>query len=179
VAFVLLMEWVSYFVGSSPISPIHFSTILAYWRVDKWSDFLNLLLNKKSFASSLDLLINLETEFLVNSVISNWTGLLVFCCKIIARFEIWEPWQISLTFSLTRSLPRSLLSIAKLNNAKSRIFFVSSSLILIAQISLILSGGFWPINLPLFQGVRLTFVFSEFIAIPPELFSLSMEYYGL
>jgi hypothetical protein len=53
-----------------------------------------------------------------------------------------------------RSQPRSLLSTAKLNLAKSRVRCAAFKVMRIAQTSFSLSGGFWPMILPLFQGAR-------------------------
>ena len=53
----------------------------------------------------------------VRSVISNWTGRLVFCCMTTARGAIWAPWVTSRTRSFTRSQARSLESMARLNSA--------------------------------------------------------------
>jgi hypothetical protein len=52
------------------------------------------------------------------------------------------------------SYPRSLLSIAKSNNTKSRMRLAICSRMRTAQISLSFSGDFWPTSLPLFQGGR-------------------------
>jgi len=46
-------------------------------------------------------------------VISNWTGRLVFCWTTIARVLISGPTTTSRILILTRSQPRSLLSIAR------------------------------------------------------------------
>jgi hypothetical protein len=48
-----------------------------------------------------------------------------------------------------------LLSMAKLNKARSRICPSNSKRVLIDQTSFGRKGGLAPINLPLFQGVRL------------------------
>jgi hypothetical protein len=61
---------------------------------------------------------------------------------------------MSSSFSLTTSQPRSLLSMAKLNIAKSRRRPPTWRLVRIDQTFLVRSGGFDPINLPLFQGTR-------------------------
>src|SRR6516162_5388435 len=54
----------------------------------------------------------------------------------------------------TTSQPRSLLSMARLNRARSRVRRSSCSLVLIDHTWLGLSGGFAPGNLPLFQGTQ-------------------------
>src|SRR6516225_12239016 len=54
----------------------------------------------------------------------------------------------------TTSQPRSLLSMARLNRARSRVRRSSCSLVLIDHTWLGLRGGFAPGSLPLFQGTR-------------------------
>ena len=63
------------------------------------------------------------------------------------------PRETSLTVNLTRSQPRSLLSSARLNNARSLILESISRSIRIPQICSGLKGSFCPTNLPLFQGI--------------------------
>lgn len=72
---------------------------------------------------------------------------------IVARLATWYPWQTSLTRSFVRSHARNLLSIARLKIARSRTRAESWRRMRMAQISLSLSGGFWPMSLPLFQGI--------------------------
>src|SRR5580704_13249139 len=55
----------------------------------------------------------------------------------------------------TTSQPRSLLSIARLNIARSRTRPSIWSFVRIDQTCFGLSGGFAPVSLPLFQGTRL------------------------
>src|SRR5450755_1751101 len=62
------------------------------------------------------------------------------------------------TLRATTSHPRSLLSIAKLNIAKSRLRSAIWSLVRIDQTCFGRSGGLAPISLPLFQGARLAAV---------------------
>jgi hypothetical protein len=62
---------------------------------------------------------------------------------------------MSSTLRATTSHPRSLLSIARLNIAKSRLRSAIWSLVRIDQTCFGRSGGLAPISLPLFQGVRL------------------------
>ena len=45
------------------------------------------------------------------------------CCMTIARDATWSPWQTSRALSVTRSQPRSLLSIPRLKSASSRTRF--------------------------------------------------------
>jgi hypothetical protein len=58
----------------------------------------------------------------------------------------------SSTFRATTSQARSLLSIARLNIASSRVRLSACSLLLIDQTCFGRSGGFAPVNFPLFQG---------------------------
>lgn len=60
----------------------------------------------------------------------------------------------STTFIFTRSQPRSLLSMAILNSARSRWFSASSDRTRIAQTCLGFSGRFWPTMRTLFQAGR-------------------------
>lgn len=53
---------------------------------------------------------------------------------------------------IDQSQPRSLLSMARLNSAKSRVFSASCNRIRIAQISFSFSGAFCHISRPLFQA---------------------------
>src|ERR1700738_1244451 len=90
----------------------------------------------------------------VCSVILNCTGRCVFCCMIVARLAMCSPLQTSRTRSFVKSHARSLLSMARLNMARPRTRDESCRRTRIAQISLSFSGGFWPVNLPLFHGTR-------------------------
>ncbi len=74
--------------------------------------------------------------------------------KTSARDAIVWPWHTSLTRSCIKSQARSLLSIAKLNRARSRHRLAICNRTRIAQISLSLKQVFWPTSLPLFQGSR-------------------------
>ena len=69
----------------------------------------------------------------------------------MALEDMRSPCDMSLTLRLIKSQPRNLLSNARLNNASSLTRFESYSLILMAQMSLILSGAFCPMSLPLFH----------------------------
>jgi len=82
------------------------------------------------------------------------TGRWIFCCMTVVRGATREPWQTSRTRNLVRSQARSLLSIARLNIARSRVFAPSCRRIRIAQISLSFRGSFCPVSLPLFHGTR-------------------------
>jgi hypothetical protein len=57
----------------------------------------------------------------VCSLNSNLTGRPVFFCRTIARSAVYPPAATSSTRMATRSQPRSLLSIARLNRASSRV----------------------------------------------------------
>src|SRR5262249_2010903 len=61
---------------------------------------------------------------------------------------------MSSTFRATISQPRSLLSIARLNIARSRVLPSNSSLLRIDQMYFGLSGGLAPVSFPLFQAKR-------------------------
>src|SRR5712675_498211 len=61
---------------------------------------------------------------------------------------------MSSTLRATTSQPRSLLSIARLNIARSRLRSAIWSLVRIDQTCLGRSGGLAPISLPLFQAAR-------------------------
>ena len=71
--------------------------------------------------------------------------------------------------SFTKSQPRSLLSIARLNKASSRGLFANCKRIRIAQISFSLRGDFGPINLPLSQGkwLQTGFILVKILLGPP------------
>ena len=74
----------------------------------------------------------------------------------LKRDATWSPWHTSRTLRLTRSQPRSLLSIPKLKSASSRTRLSIWRRTRSAQISLTLNGAFWPTILPLFHGSRRT-----------------------
>jgi hypothetical protein len=80
-------------------------------------------------------------------IVSNCTGREVFCCMTMARAATRSPWQMSRTFSLTRSQARSLLSIPRSNSARSRARRNSWSLMRIAQISFSLNGPACPCSM--------------------------------
>ena len=102
-----------------------------------------------------DRAVRFRMHSLVCSVISNCTGLPVFCCMTIALDATVPPLEISVNLILTISDPRSLLSIARLNIARSRYLSLSWRRIRIAHISFSLSGGFSPTSFPLFHGTAL------------------------
>lgn len=66
----------------------------------------------------------------------------VFCCTTDVRATTRPPVVMSLTRSCTRSQPRSLLSMAKLNKASSRVQRRSWSLTRIAQMSFTFNSAF-------------------------------------
>ncbi len=72
----------------------------------------------------------------------------------MARVATWSPWHTSRTLSATRSQPRSLLSMPRLNRASSRTRPSIWSRTRSAQMSLSLNGAFCPTILPLFHGSR-------------------------
>ena len=63
---------------------------------------------------------SLQPRPLVCSVISNWTALLVFFWITVARLRTRPPAHTSAIWKRTRPQPLSLLSMARLNRAKSR-----------------------------------------------------------
>ena len=76
-------------------------------------------------------------------------GLLLPHCSAIDRIPAGR--NVS-TRSATTSQPRSLLSIARLNIAKSRTRPSICNRVRIDQTCFGRNGGFWPMSLPLFQG---------------------------
>jgi hypothetical protein len=72
----------------------------------------------------------------------------------VARSRTLPPANTSSILSRTRSQPLSLLSIARLNIARSRRRPSICSRTRIVQTSFGFSGRFWPIRRPLFQGTR-------------------------
>src|SRR5450631_1932123 len=91
----------------------------------------------------------------VCSLNSNLTGRPVFFCRTVARSAVYPPAATSSTRIATTSQPRSLLSIARLNMARSRARPSIWSFVRIDQTCLGRSGGFAPVSFPLFQGTRL------------------------
>jgi hypothetical protein len=98
----------------------------------------------------------------------------------MARDATVPPWHTSRTLRFTRSHPRSLLSRARLNRAKSRVLLANCRRIRIDQISFGFSGGFCPSRRPLFQEcwqpAETVFLsqchacrlFQELAGLPPE-----------
>src|SRR6202049_438733 len=78
----------------------------------------------------------------------------VFFWRTVARSTAYPLGAMSSTLRATTSQPRSLLSIATLNIAKSRVRPAICSLVRIDQTCFGRSGGLAPTNLPLFQGTR-------------------------
>src|ERR1700680_5154045 len=78
----------------------------------------------------------------------------VFFWRTVARSTAYPLGAMSSTLSATTSQPRSLLSIATLNIARSRVRPAICSLVRIDQTCFGRSGGLAPTNLPLFQGTR-------------------------
>ena len=119
---------------------------VSYCLVDMWGDSWMWLPNRKSSNLNFSKLIQLFSASRVWSVISNWTGRWVFCCMMMAREAMWPPCEISLTLSFTKSHARSLLSMARLNSASSRMRSPNWSRTRIAQMSFSLSGTFCPMS---------------------------------
>jgi hypothetical protein len=99
-------------------------------------------------------LIQRSSESQVVSVISKRTGLPVFLWIIEVRSLTHPAAKTSRTRSPTRSQPRSLLSTAMLNSARSRLLPANSRRTLMDQTCRSRSGRFWPMIRPLFQGTR-------------------------
>src|SRR5450631_1526945 len=76
--------------------------------------------NKNSPGRLLATFKSSSTAWRVCSVSSNLTGRPVFFCRTVARSAVYPLAAISSTLIATTSQPRSLLSIAKLNMARSR-----------------------------------------------------------
>jgi hypothetical protein len=93
----------------------------------------------------------------VCSLNSNLTGRPVFFCRTVARSAVYPLAATSSTLIATTSQPRSLLSIAKLNMARSRARPSIWSFVRIDQTCLDPNGGFAPVTLPkaLVSGSRL------------------------
>ena len=85
-------------------------------------------------------------------VISNWTGRWVFRWTIDARLEIRPNDATSRTLMATRSHPRNLLSMARLNRARFLGLLASCRRHRMPHTSRSLSGRFWPTSTPWFQG---------------------------
>src|SRR5450631_1376352 len=154
VALVRRSECVPYSLGSSPTLPIQSDTRRAYWRVVMLFWGPRRPANKNSPGFLLVVLRNSSTAWRVCSVNSNRTGRPVFFWRTVARSAVYPPAATSSTLIATTSQPRSLLSIARLNIARSRTRPSIWSFVRIDQTCLGRSGGFAPVSLPLFQGVR-------------------------
>jgi hypothetical protein len=82
----------------------------------------------------------------------------VFLCRTVARSIAYPLGATSSTLSATTSQPRNLLSMARLNIAKSRVLPSTCNLVRIDQTCFGRRGGFAPVSLPLFQAVRLVVI---------------------
>ena len=116
------MECVLYSESSRPSFATHPCKIRLYYRVDMCWLVPTRDRNKKSLLCKFSSFIKAVTASLVPLVISNWTGLPVFSCNTVALLKTELPYATSDTLSFTRSQPRSLLSRAILNRAKSRLY---------------------------------------------------------
>ena len=81
-------------------------------------------------------------------------GLPVVLWQMVARSSAWPLGAASSTRTMTTSQPRSLLSIASLNSARSRLCASICSLVRIDQTWLGRRGGLAPISLPKVSGAR-------------------------
>ena len=126
----------------------------AYWRVDMCGLACSRLGKRYREPVNRSIGSQASTELLEWSVISNCTGRPVFFWTMVARRRTLAPEQISSTRSLTRSQARSLLSIARLKIARSRLDPAISRRTRMDQTCFGSRGFFWPMSNPLFQGRR-------------------------
>jgi hypothetical protein len=129
-------------------------TSRAYWRVGMWGLASSRLGKRYLEPVARRIGSQSSTELLDCSVISNWTGRPVFFWTMVARRLALAPEQISSTRSLTRSQARSLLSIARLKIARSRLDPAISRRTQMDQTCVGSRGFFWPMINPVFQGRR-------------------------
>jgi hypothetical protein len=104
---------------SNPMLPIHSATKRAYCLVvmPPPGERPGKRKSPGFFGAALD---NHRLNCRVVSLSSNLTGRPVFLCRTVARSTAYPPGAMFSSFSATTSQPRSLLSMAKLNIAKSR-----------------------------------------------------------
>jgi hypothetical protein len=123
-----------------------------YWRVLRCPAGLARLGNAKS--STVPPRRSSQARRLVraSAVISNWTGRPVFCWITIDLARMAGPATRVPILIFTRSQPRSLLSIARSNRARSLIRSSRSRKKRIDQICLTFSARFAPTCLPAFQA---------------------------
>ena len=133
---------------------IQSATSRAYCRVVMAAPGRRRVANRNSPGRLPASLMYVSTAWRVCSVNSNRTGCPVFLCRTVARAGAYPFGATSSTFMPTKSQPRSLLSTARLNIAKSRIRPSICSLVRMDQTCLASSGGLAPISFPLFHGVR-------------------------
>lgn len=103
-------------------------------------------------------------------VISKRTGWRILLWVIEVRFLTRPAEKTSATLRPTRSQPRSLLSMARLKSARSRIWPASLRRMRIAQIYFGMGWCFWPAKRPLLQAdrqARMTERFVVGMAVPP------------
>jgi len=154
-ALVRRMEWVPYSSGVRPMAVTHSSTSLAYCRVLRWPSGWTRLGNAKSSTVPPRLSSQASKLALASGAISNWTGRPVFCCTTLDLVRIVGPATRVPILILTRSHPRSLLSIARSKSARSLIRPSRSRKKRIDQICLTFKARLAPICLPAFQAGRL------------------------
>jgi hypothetical protein len=105
-------------------------------------------------ASGSDVIVDGLSRLLRQPKSDGPTGLLL---PTVARSTAYPLGATSSTRSATTSQPRSLLSIARLNIAKSRVHPAICNRVRIDHTCFGPNGGFRPITLPLFQGSRRSF----------------------
>lgn len=124
----------------------------AYCRIERWQLASRLPGKRKPLFLAVKTNHSSSPAF-VRLPISKWTTPDVFRCITEALSRTRPPAATSSIFSAMRSHPLNLLSIAKLNIAKSLTCLLVSNKDRIVAISSNLSGRFWPIILPLLHGV--------------------------
>ena len=112
-------------------------------------------MNKNWVCDNFAVSIHFSIERLVLYVISNLTGLRVFCCRIVARRLTWPSLNTSDMRRLSKYQALSLLSIARSNKARSRRCSSIFKQWRIDHICFNDSGSFCPKSLPLIQGFLL------------------------
>jgi hypothetical protein len=153
-ALVRRSECVPYSSRRKPIADTHSSTRRAYCLVLKWPGTFTRLGNAKS--STVPPRRSSQHSRLARAsvVISNWTGRPVFCWITMERVRISGPATSFPILTFTKSHPRSLLSMARSNRARSRMRPSRSRKKRIAQICRGVRARLAPTCLPAFHAGR-------------------------
>ncbi len=115
-------------------NPAHFLAGCAYCRVDMCRRSWQRPGQRNSDPIINGSYIQRTSDFRVPSVISNLTGFCVLLWVIDVRSFTCPATKTSATFSLTRSQPRNLLSMARMNSAASGAIMSSSTIPVLARI---------------------------------------------